>query len=632
MVKRNLVALAIGSILWGAIGEARSQGIESGGATLVSESWPTPNGAIDPEEAVTVALCVQNTGAADTPSLTGKLEQSGGILAPSAAQDYGVLVAGAPGVCRNFTFSAAPNACNSKITAKLSLYDGDKLFDEVSYEFTLGSGGVCTEVACDITCPANITVSNDANQCGAVVNYPAPTTQGTCGTITCSPASGSFFPKGVNEVTCTGSSGGACSFTITVNDTQPPSITCPANITVSNDANQCGAVVNYPAPIASDNCPGLTLVCTPASGSFFPKGTNTITCTATDQSNNTATCSFTITVNDTQPPSITCPANITVSNDQNQCGAVVTYSPPSTSDNCPGVQLQCSPASGSFFPIGTTTVTCTSTDSSGNTATCSFTVTVQDTQKPAITCPESVAVSNDTNQCGAIVNFAAPTVSDNCPGVNLQVTPASGSFFAIGTTPVTATATDAAGNETTCQFYVAVTDTQAPIITCPANLTTATAEFASNSVVIFAEPVVTDNCPNATVVCTPASGSVFPLGTTTVNCVATDAHGNQSSCSFTVTVFDVAIQDDNFKSRTLFINTSTGAYIYCCDGEIFTGTGRVRKSGACKLSMNVRSSEMTLNSSVDKCKHRGSATLRLVRSSFCQISDSNTADNVTSCP
>ncbi|MBI5857334.1 MAG: HYR domain-containing protein [Sphingobacteriales bacterium] len=145
---------------------------------------------------------------------------------------------------------------------------------------------------CTLTCPANITVSNDPNQCGAVVNYPAPTTSGTCGTVTSSPASGSFFPVGTTTVTANSSVGGAsCSFTVTVNDTQPPTITCPSNIIV------CGSqAVSYSAT-ASDNCPGVTVSYSPASGSVFPVGTTTVTATATDASGNTATCTFTVTVN-----------------------------------------------------------------------------------------------------------------------------------------------------------------------------------------------------------------------------------------------------------------------------------------------------------------------------------------------
>lgn len=147
-----------------------------------------------------------------------------------------------------------------------------------------------------LTCPANITASNDPNQCGAVVNYPAPTTDGTCsGTITCSPASGSFFPVGTTTVTCQETpSNETCTFTITVNDNQPPSIICPSNQTVVSPNPATPAVVNYPPPTASDNCPGVVVVCNPPSGSSFPPGTTTVTCTATDASGNTATCSFTV--------------------------------------------------------------------------------------------------------------------------------------------------------------------------------------------------------------------------------------------------------------------------------------------------------------------------------------------------
>src|SRR5882672_6621817 len=77
-----------------------------------------------------------------------------------------------------------------------------------------------------LTCSANVTRANDPNQCGAVVNFPAPTPQVTgCGTIGCTPASGSFFPVGTTTVTCTSTGGASCSFTVRVNDTQAPTIT-----------------------------------------------------------------------------------------------------------------------------------------------------------------------------------------------------------------------------------------------------------------------------------------------------------------------------------------------------------------------------------------------------------------------
>jgi hypothetical protein len=149
---------------------------------------------------------------------------------------------------------------------------------------------------CTLTCPANITQPNDPNQCGAVVSFTAPSGD-ACGTVTCSPDSGSVFPVGMTTVTCTSATGPNCTFTVTVQDTQPPTITCPANITASESSPGAGsAIVNF-APQAGDNCTGVSVSCTPASGSSFPVGTTSVSCTATDVAGGNANCGFTVTVN-----------------------------------------------------------------------------------------------------------------------------------------------------------------------------------------------------------------------------------------------------------------------------------------------------------------------------------------------
>ncbi|HEX5732498.1 MAG TPA: HYR domain-containing protein [Blastocatellia bacterium] len=263
---------------------------------------------------------------------------------------------------------------------------------------------------CQITCPANVTQANDPDQCGAVVNYPGPTTTGDCGTVTCSPTSGSFFPVGTTQVTCTASAGPTCSFTVTVNDAQPPSITCPANVTQANDPGQCGAAVNFPLPTASDNCPGVTASCSPTSGSFFPVGTTQVTCTATDASGNMASCNFTVTVNDTEAPVISGASaspsvlwppnhkmvNVTVSyTSTDNCGtSTCTLSVSSNEpvngtgdgDKAPDwiivnsnlVQLRAERAGGGTGRIYTITITCT--DAAGNSSSTTVTVTVPHNQ------------------------------------------------------------------------------------------------------------------------------------------------------------------------------------------------------------------------------------------------------------
>jgi len=121
---------------------------------------------------------------------------------------------------------------------------------------TTDGGGEC--VPCSISCPPNQTQPNDPDQCGAVVNYPPPTTTGTCGVVACSPASGSFFPVGTTTVTCNTTQGSSCSFTVTVNDTQAPTLTCSVNTTTLWPANHDLIRVGLSAT-ATDNCPGTVV-------------------------------------------------------------------------------------------------------------------------------------------------------------------------------------------------------------------------------------------------------------------------------------------------------------------------------------------------------------------------------------
>src|SRR5207247_6268618 len=106
-------------------------------------------------------------------------------------------------------------------------------------------------------------------------------------------------------------------FTVTVVDNENPVANCPANISVNSSAGDdalagdCQAKVSYVIPAPTDNCPGVTTACVPASGAFFLVGVTTVTCTATDASLRTSTCTFTVTVVDNENPVANCSANVT---------------------------------------------------------------------------------------------------------------------------------------------------------------------------------------------------------------------------------------------------------------------------------------------------------------------------------
>ena len=387
----------------------------------------------------------------------------------------------------------------------------------------------------------SVNANIDAGSCGAVVTFTLPTASDNSGSVTvvADPASGSTFPVGTTTVTVTATDASGnkstSTFTVTVKDNEAPKIGQNANISVTNDAGQCGAVVTSAQPTVSDNCPGVSVVSTPASGSTFPVGVTTVTSTATDAAGNTATSTFTVTVTDSEKPTIGKNANIVVSNDAGKCGAVVTYGLPTASDNCAIATVVNNPASGSTFPIGTTTVVSTATDTAGNGISSSFTVTVKDTEKPTIGTNANIVQGTDPGQCGAVVKYGLPAAADNCGVVSVVNNPPSGSVFPVGVTTVTSTATDAAGNFITSSFTVTVKDTEAPKIVAPADFTI---EFTNENGAVgtYAAPVVTDNCPGVTYTVSKASGTVFPIGLTTVTITATDKAGNVTTATFTLRV------------------------------------------------------------------------------------------------
>jgi outer membrane protein assembly factor BamB len=163
---------------------------------------------------------------------------------------------------------------------------------------------------------------------------------------------------------------------------------------------------------------------------------------------------------DTTAPTITVPGTITVRTGSSG-GTPVTYSVTAT-DPDDAATVSCSPASSSTFPVGTTTVNCTATDTAGNTSSASFqVVVVLDTTAPTVTVPATI-VAKATSAGGSAVTYSV-TASDPDDAATVSCSPASGSTFPVGTTTVRCTATDTAGNTTTASFIVVLS---APTADC----------------------------------------------------------------------------------------------------------------------------------------------------------------------
>lgn len=389
------------------------------GVTLVAEGCAPGNGVIDPGEDVSVSFGVSNIGAGPTQNLVVTLLPTGGVTFPTGPEVYGALDAGAT-AARDFHFSNNAS-CGDTITLTFHLQDGDLDLGSFSIPFTLGvlqtSAPVFTENFDGVTAPAlpagwttaknpatgnpplwvtsttNSSPPNSAFGGGSatpgdnqltspVIPIPAAPAFGTGPGVRLSfrnsyntepgfdggvleisvnggafddviTAGGSFIEGGYNGVigptdsvlngrqAWTGNSGGFITTTVVLpataygqnvqlrwrtaydTGTSPAGggmridsisiftatrvccqgaclLTCPANIAVSNDAGECGAIVNYPMPTYTGDCG--TVTASQDTGTLFPVGTTTVTITGNRLDGTSDSCSFTVTVNDTEFP------------------------------------------------------------------------------------------------------------------------------------------------------------------------------------------------------------------------------------------------------------------------------------------------------------------------------------------
>lgn len=400
----------------------------------------------------------------------------------------------------------------------------------------------------DTTAPALVgmpagQVLEAADASGAVATWTDPTATdlgGVAGGPSCSPASGSTFPLGTTDVTCSATdhagNTGSASFAITVQDTTDPVISGGAGTTLEATGQLTPAT--YTEPTATDTVDASVPVdCVPPSGSEFPVGTTTVTCTATDDAGNDSSVELAVVITDLTAPAITAP-DVQGVEATGPDGAAVSFAP-TASDLVDGDRpVLCDHESGDTFPLGTTPVHCSSQDTRGNTSYASFTVEVVDTTAPEITVPGDRTVEA-TGPDGAVVDFAGDVSATDTVDTDVQVSciPPSGSTFGLGGQPVTCTATDDAGNTDEGTFVVTVVDTTAPVVNAP-TVTPVEATGPDGAVVEFeasADDIV-DTDVDAT--CSPASGATFPLGSTPVTCTATDDSANTGTATFTIEVVD----------------------------------------------------------------------------------------------
>lgn len=379
-------------------------------------------------------------------------------------------------------------------------------------------------------------------------------------------------PAGPTEISCTATSANGVAselqLLVSVLDLSAPSFdsgSIPSGVTA--EATGSGGTATYTLPSATDANgvdPNVDVDCVPASGSVFPftapgPTSTTVSCTATDDSFFTATASFEVSVADTVAPQfVGGPLPDVMAEAASGTGAVVTFSVAATdaADSAPAVN--CTPASGSVFGVGTTTVGCTATDASNNSASDSFDVVVNDSTPPVIILigPATVTIEAGTPYVDPGANVidavdAAPVLSIDTSGVDTST---------VGTYSVYFDAIDGSGNPALrLMRTVNVEDTTVPGIgnidppdfNPPAVDGFVLLDGETTFQLYWGPFEVTDAASTPTVSCDVGTlfeedlvnglytfVHDFPFGLTIVTCSATDGQGNTAEASFPVNVLD----------------------------------------------------------------------------------------------
>lgn len=301
-------------------------------------------------------------------------------------------------------------------------------------------------------------------------------------------------------------------------DQTAPVINCTQNITVAAGTGVCNAVVTVPQPTVSDNCtPAVTI------DQQHTSSNNSISSIGYNQSFTPAVTGYLVQINF---PGITSFSNANAT--------LKLYDGDNDNEYQPGGTLIYSQSI--VLNTGTTSASLTAPVHLQK----GHLYTWQIANGGSVSAYFSTDESYTSGHSGSYNGFPSgwdllfitymlpdPVIFTN----NFNNSNDASGTYPVGTTSILWTATDFAGNTSTCTTMIAVTDNQPPVITgCPMDIT------SCGNVINWTPPVATDNCGIQSFTSNYQPGATFPVGTTIVTYTATDIHNNISTCSFNVTV------------------------------------------------------------------------------------------------
>jgi len=414
---------------------------------------------------------------------------------------------------------------------------------------------------------------------------------------------------------------GTCVQIIVLKDLFPPTVFCPANVTIACTASTLPG--NTGMATSTDNCaiaPTISYTdATDISPTCPQNKTITRTWKAFDECGNSATCNQTITVNDIIAPTINCPANVTILCTASTLPA--STGSPTSSDNCdisPAITYTEATVAGPCPQQYTINRTWKSTDACGNFNTCLQTIFVQDNVGPMMTCPANITILCSASTLPA--NTGTATGTDNCsasPVITYTDITAAGPCPQSYTITRTWKATDACANSSTCNQTIFIADNLAPTITCPPDITILCT--ASTAPANTGTATATDNCdlsPTMTFTDVTTSGGCPQAYTITRTWKSQDHCGNFITCVQIIVVIDnlapVLTCPANVTIEctvsTLPASTGTGTAIDNCDATPTVTYTDVTTAGDCPQSYSI----VRTWTAVDDCNNSSTCNQTIV--------------------
>ncbi len=427
-------------------------------STDAGVSWTNVTGSLPNSPALSIAY--QDTGG--TPMDAMYVGMGVGIYYKSDSTAWTLYNTGLPNVP---IYDLQINYDNCKIRAGTF---GRGLWEALLYGSVLISDVTSTDPSCPGTSDATITVTASCTTCSGISYTITPTSPP--GTPITQIGDGVFLglPSNDYDVSVVDTGVASCVNSWASNpiviapgaDTTPPTALC-LGITVELDAS--GTVTITAGDIddgSSDNCGIDTMTVSPDTFDCSDVGTPvSVTLTVTDESGNTDTCIALVTVEDNIDPTAVC-LDITVELDASGDASITAGDIDlGSTDNCGIDTMSVSPDTFDCSDVGTpVTVTLTVTDDSGNTDSCTATVTVEDNLEPELICPADITETVDEGELFTIPDYiSGTTATDNCTASPIITQdPVAGTMVGAGLTIITMSATDDEGNTGTCTFTLTV--------------------------------------------------------------------------------------------------------------------------------------------------------------------------------